>query len=211
MTAIDGEYGAAPVATRLVSERPSGHTTGWWGMMLFLVSESMTFGTFMAAYFYLWFTTSGPWPPPSDPSPDMIVPSIYTACLLVGCVPMWWTGRAARTGRRGIIPCLVLALLLGLAFLALQGLDWVAEWPGSTLSKDAYGSIFYALPGLHAFHVLVGVFMVMFLLVGAVAGHFRNQRHNIVTVVRIYWYFIAAVAVPVLLVVYGTPNFARMS
>lgn len=200
------ERARTEVAEALAPERPTGHTTGWWGMMLFLASETMTFGTFLASYFYLWFSRGGPWPPPSDHPPDMIVPAIYTGLLLLGCPCMWFAARAARTGRRGLTGAVFVSLLLGLGFLALQGLDWREEWPDSTLSKDAYGSLFYTITGLHALHVAVGVVMVAFLVAGAVTGHFRSQRSNIVNIVRIYWYFIAFVAVPIFMVVYWTPN-----
>lgn len=206
MTAAPERARLPEAAESLAPERPTGHTTGWWGMALFLASETMTFGTFLATYFYLWFSHGGPWPPAGDRPPDMIVPAVYTGLLLIGCPFMWLAARAARTGRRGLAGSVFVALLLGLGFLALQGLDWMDEWRHTKLSTDAYGSLFYTIPGLHAFHVLIGVFMVLFVLAGALTGHFRSQRSNIVNLVRIYWFFIAFLAVPIFVVVYWVPN-----
>ena len=190
-----------------LSETPSGRSTGWWGMVLFICTESATFAAFLASYYYLRFSASGPWPPAADKLPGLVLPSIATGLLLVSCLPMWLAGRAAvRGAARRRVAMLVLALLGGVGFLVLQVLDWRSEWPESTLSKDTYGSLFYAVTGLHTVHVVLGVLMLLLLAAQAAALRLAPSRQaGSIRVVALYWYFLAAVAIPVFITVYLSP------
>lgn len=191
---------------RRAPERPVGHTTGWWGMVLFIATEAATFATAIASYFYLRFAKAAPWPPPPERVPDLVLPSIATAVLVVSCLPMLLAVRAGRRASTGGTGLGVLTTILGgVAFLVLQVLDWGAEWPRSTLSKDAYGSLFYSVTGLHTAHVVVGVGMLVFLLAGAAAGRVRSGHWEPVAIVSLYWYFMAVLAVAVYVTVYISP------
>ena len=186
-------------------EGPAGRSTGWWGMVLFIGTEGATFAAAIASYFYLRFAKAAPWPPPGDRAPDLVLPSIATAVLVLSCVPMLLASRAARAHRRGAAGAAVLlTLLAGAAFVVLQVVDWVSEWPSSTLSKDAYGSLLYSVTGLHTAHVVIGLGMLLFLLVEAAAGRTRGSAQS-VPIVALYWYFMAVLAVAVYLTVYLTP------
>jgi heme/copper-type cytochrome/quinol oxidase subunit 3 len=190
-----------------LAEAPSGRTTGWWGMVLFICTESATFAAFLASYYYLRFSADGTWPPNGEKLPSLTLPTIGTAVLVVSCLPMWLSGRAARaraSGRR--LAMLVLTLAGGCGFMVFQILDWRAEWPASTLSKDTYGSLFYSITGLHTVHVVLGLLMMLLLLAQAVVLHHAPQRQaGSIRVVALYWYFLAAVAVPVYVTAYLAP------
>ncbi len=111
-------------------EGPVGRSTGWWGMVLFICTEAATFAAAIASYFYLRFADSQQWPPPADKLPDLLVPSIGTGILVASVVPMWLSVRTARRmagGPTGLT--LFLTLLGGGAFVGLQIVDWVSEWP----------------------------------------------------------------------------------
>jgi heme/copper-type cytochrome/quinol oxidase subunit 3 len=190
-----------------LAEAPSGRTTGWWGMVLFICTESATFAVFLASYYYLRFSADGTWPPGGEKLPSLALPSIGTGILIVSCLPMWLCGRAARvraSGRR--LFWLVLTLIGGGGFLLFQILDWRAEWPASTLSKDTYGSLFYSITGLHTVHVGLGLLMLLLLLGQAlVRGLGPSGQTGSIRVVALYWYFLAAVAVPVYVTAYLAP------
>ncbi|MGW0231238.1 cytochrome c oxidase subunit 3 [Actinopolymorpha singaporensis] len=187
-------------------EAPVGRTTGWWGMVLFIATESATFGAFVASYFYLRFVHGGPWPPKGDTLPDLVLPSIQTGILVLSTVPMAAAVRAARRGARGLLWLTMLVVALsGTAFVVLQGLDYVSEWPDSTISKDTYGSLFYTLTGLHGLHVMGGIGMIVVLLLSASVGRIGRRRPEPVGIVSLYWYFLAVVAVAVYCTVYISP------
>jgi len=186
-------------------EAPVGRTTGWWGMVLFIATEATTFAVLIASYFYLRFSTESVWPPTADKPPHLVLPSIATGVLVLSCVPMLLSVRAARAGRGGASGTLtLLTLLAGSAFLVLQILDWLAEWPASTLSKDSYGSLLYSVTGLHTAHVVIGLGMLLFLVVAALVGRTREHPEP-VGIVAMYWYFMAALAVAVYVTVYISP------
>lgn len=193
-------------AGALAPEGPVGRSTGWWGLVLFIATEAVTFAALLASYFYIRFANASVWPPPADKLPGLVYPSIMTGLLVASVVPMALASRASRRDRTGAgWPAVVVVFLVGWAFLVLQVLDWLAEWPSSTLSKDAYGSLFYSITGLHAAHVAIGVGMLGFLLVAMAVGRLRREHGEPVRLVALYWYFMAVLAVAVYLTVYLTP------
>ncbi len=197
---------AVHTEARVEPEGPVGRTTGWWAMVLFIATEAATFASAIAAYFYLRFAKASSWPPPGEVPPDLVLPSIATGVLVASCVPMVLASRSARAHRGPASGAAVAVTLLGgAAFLVLQILDWVSEWPRSTLSKDAYGSLFYTITGLHTAHVVIGLGMLLFLLVAALVGRVSRNGGGATAVVALYWYFMAVLAVAVYLTVYVTP------
>ena len=190
--------------SRRAPEGPVGRTTGWWGMVLFICTESATFAAILASYFYLRFIHDTSWPPPGDSRPSLLVPTVGTAVLLLSCAPMLLAGRTVHRRATHVL-MLLLALLGGVVFVVLQGVDYAGEWPDSTLQKDAYGSLFYTITGLHTLHVVVGLFMVLLVLAGAVVRGVGRGHPGSVRVVALYWYFLSVLAVAVYVTVYISP------
>ncbi len=193
-------------AAAAAREAPVGRSTGWWGMVLFISTEAATFAAFLASYFYLRFSHTTGWPPPADKLPGLLYPSIATGVLVISCLPMLLAVRATPRGSRsgGGLGTLG-ALAGGCAFLVLQVVDWAAEYPSSTPSKDAYGSLFFVITGLHAVHVAIGVGMLLFLLASLAMGRLGRQRHEPIALVALYWYFMSIVALAVYATVYISP------
>jgi heme/copper-type cytochrome/quinol oxidase subunit 3 len=96
-----------------------------------------------------------------------------------------------------------LGLCLGALFLALQGVEYGRETLSGT--RDAYGSLFYTITGFHAAHVLVGLFMLGFVLVRALRDHFEAERHDAVSNAALYWHFVDAVWLVVFTSLYLSP------
>lgn len=192
--------GAWPVA-----ETPVGRTTGWWGMLLFILTEAAMFAAFIASYYYLRFSTDGPWPPASDKLPHRIVPGIGTGILVLSCLPMFLAVRTSRRSRAVTFPLLVLVTLAGTAFVVLQAVDYMQEYPSSTPSKDAYGSLLFTLTGLHAFHVGIGVLMMLLVLGSQLLRGLKKPQAGATRVMAMYWYFLAVLAVVIYFTVYISP------
>ncbi|HET8604737.1 MAG TPA: cytochrome c oxidase subunit 3 [Marmoricola sp.] len=192
--------GAWPVA-----EAPVGRTTGWWGMFFFIGTEGAMFAAFIASYYYLRFSTATAWPPPSDKLPHVLVPSIGTGLLVLSCLPMWLAVRAARRRSRLAAPAAALAMLGGVAFVVLQAVDYMQEYPSSTPSKDAYGSLLFSLTGLHAVHVAVGVFMLLLVLGSSLVRGVGKAQYGAARICAMYWYFLAVLAVAIYITVYLSP------
>ncbi|HET7328177.1 MAG TPA: heme-copper oxidase subunit III [Nocardioidaceae bacterium] len=191
---------------RHAPERPVGHTTGYWGMVLFICTEATTFATFLASYFYLRFAGSGPWPPTGDPLPELFWSSLETGALLVSVVPMAVAVRTVAKGRRtGGLLMLALVWALGAAFVSFQIMDYLVSYPQSTLSSDAFGSLYYTITGLHTAHVVVGLLMLIAVIASTALGRLGKRRPEPVALMAMYWYFLAVLSLAIYVVVYISP------
>jgi cytochrome c oxidase subunit III len=94
--------------------------------------------------------------------------------------------------------------VLGVGFLVFQYVLVQESLDRFRPGTNAYGSIFYALVGLHFVHVAVGGILALW----ALARTWRFDRTAIVTVrvTALYWYFLAVVAAVVFLTLYLSPR-----
>ena len=82
---------------------------------------------------------------------------------------MHWALQSIKRGNRaGMKAGLVLTLLMGLAFLLTQMLEYARI--GFNPSDGAFGSIFFGLTGLHGAHVFVGLTLLSVATVRAFRG-----------------------------------------
>jgi cytochrome c oxidase subunit III len=169
------------------------------GMVMFLGSEIMLFGSFFTAFFYIRFTHH-PWPPPGIDVPAAST-SINTAILIMSSFTMHWALISASRGKRfGLVFGLFLTLALGLTFLSLQIHEYINL--NFTPSTDAFGSGFFALTGLHGFHVFVGCTLLTIAFVRSCRGHYSPDDHLGLEVTGLYWHFVDVVWILLYTVVY---------
>jgi cytochrome c oxidase subunit 3/cytochrome o ubiquinol oxidase subunit 3 len=71
-----------------------------------------------------------------------------------------------------------------------------------TISTNLFGTTFYSLVGLHASHVIIGLFMLLLVLLFSLTGRLRPEHSERVQVLALYWHFVDAVWVVVFTVVY---------
>jgi cytochrome c oxidase subunit III len=176
----------------------------WWGVMGFIIIEVTILGLGMASYFYLR-TLAPVWPPPRTALPALLLPTVNTLLLLVSVVPMYWVDRAARRKeRRGVQIGLMLCVVLGLGFSVLRGFEFRAvhtQW-----DSHAYGSVVWTLLGLHTFDLVAEVLETMLLMVFALTGPMTDHLFLDISDSALFWYFIAAIWVPIYAVLYIVPR-----
>ncbi len=183
--------------------RPS-RSTSVWGMLLFLTSEATLFGSLVSAYFYLRFNNVQ-WPLGAPKPPEMLVPSIMTAVLITSSIFMILGERGIRRGSQTWLRLgMGISWLLGLTFLILQGYEYSHETFGPLV--NAYGSIFFAITGLHGTHVLVGLLISAVTQLRAWMGHFSAQRSVAVRNTALYWHFVDAVWIVIFSSLYIYPH-----
>jgi heme/copper-type cytochrome/quinol oxidase subunit 3 len=167
---------------------------GWWGMAVFLASEATLFGSLIASYFYLRFTSTE-WPLGGIKAPSVALPIVMTGVLVLSTLPMAGASAAARRGRLRRTWLLILcALLIQAGYLTVQIIQYIDDLGTFTPSTNAYGSIYYTLLGTHHAHVLVGMLLDAWLLGRLLAG-FTNYRVIAVRSVALYWYVVSAIAI----------------
>jgi heme/copper-type cytochrome/quinol oxidase subunit 3 len=191
------EATASGVAARVERQRRSV-PSGWWGMALLIATEFTLFASLIASYFYLRFQNSA-WPPAGIEDPSVTLPAVFTGILVATCIPMWGAVRAARAGRRAAAWLLIaVAFAVQAAYLGLQLWLFVDDLNSFSPTETAYGSIYFALLGIHHVHVAVGLLLDVWLL-AVLAFGLTNYRLLGLRVIAMYWYFVAAVGVLVTL------------
>lgn len=195
---------ASATADRLEGTR----SPGWWGMVGLIATEATLFATLLVSYFYLRFQSTPEWPPDGIEAPTLKLPLIMTVLLLGSSIPMHWAETGIRKNKqRRLKAGLLIAFLMAAGFLVLMGVEYAEKLAEVTPRTNAYGSIFYAITGFHGSHVLVGVLMNLWLQVRAWLGHFDAERHGHVQNITLYWHFVDAVWIFVLLSLYVSPNY----
>ena len=194
---IDGQV---PEAAASASEHKSLLTDRvYLGMIMFLGSEAMLFGSFFSAFFYIRFTNSH-WPLGGLELP-IEETGINTAILISSSFTMHWALMSVRRNHRaGLVVGLGLTLLMGVTFLALQIHEYVTL--GFSPSTNAFSGAFFALTGLHGFHVLVGATLLTIAFVRASRGRYSAEEHLGLDVTGLYWHFVDVVWILLYTVVY---------
>lgn len=177
-------------------------SSGWWGMWGVIATEAALFSYLLFSYLYIASQSGGPWPTGGLPKLQIALPDTFI--LIAASVTMWWGERGIMRGRPARLPLgIVATLVLGGIFLGLQLLEWKRK-PFS-ITKDAYGSLYFTITGLHMAHVIVGLLMLVVLLAWTLLGNFNQRRHAAVSIGAIYWHFVTVVWLFVFGTLYVTP------
>jgi cytochrome c oxidase subunit 3/cytochrome o ubiquinol oxidase subunit 3 len=170
-------------------------------MACLVVAESAIFTIFVVAYlFYLGKSITGP-----TPREVLETPIFYTICLLSSSLTIHL---AAKCLARGItfafLGFWVLTIALGGLFLYGTAQEWhrLIYERGLTISTNLFGTTYYSLVGLHAFHVTAGLIMLLAVAILGFAGRVGVSQSDRVAVLSMYWHFVDAVWVVVFTVVY---------
>ena len=185
--------------------RPIERQRGKWGMWLFMASEGTLFALLFFAYAYLG-TSTREWPPHNDPSIKFAL--VLLAILLASSGVMYIGEKAIKKGNVARLKVsLIGTLVLGVAFLVLQYFEYKHHLEHVTPFENAYGSIFYTITTFHLAHLILGFFMLLFVLARTYAGHFSKERHLAVENSALYWHFVDGIWVLVVFTLYITPRF----
>jgi len=170
-------------------------------MASLIIAESAIFTIFVVAYlFYVGKSLSGP-----TPSQVLETPIFYTICLLSSSLTVHVAGNFLNRGKQGAFLTLwFLTFLLGGLFLFGTGQEWhrLIYEKGLTISTNLFGTTYYSLVGLHAFHVTAGLIMLLIVMIFAVAGRVHRDQSGRIEVLSMYWHFVDVVWVVVFTVVY---------
>jgi len=158
------------------------------GILLFIISEAMLFGSFFTAYFFIRVAGDEPWPLPPFHLP-VFVAGLNTAILVTSSFTMHWALQSIKRGNRaGLQAGMVLTFLMGLTFLLTQATEYARV--GFSPHDGAFGTIFYCLTGLHGAHVFIGLMILLFVTIRSFRGHFTPEEHHGVEIGGIYWHFV---------------------
>ena len=166
-----------------------------------IIAESAIFTIFVVAYlFYLGKSTTGP-----TPREVLETPIFYTICLLSSSLTIHLAAKSLdRDYRRLFLALWLLTIALGGLFLFGTAEEWhrLIYKHGLTISTNLFGTTYYSLVGLHAFHVTAGLIMLSLVAIFGFAGRVGESQSDRIAVLSMYWHFVDAVWVVVFTVVY---------
>ena len=176
------------------------------GMLVFLGSEIVLFGSLIYAYIDARYRLMG-WPPPGMPHLDVTLPALNTDVLIASGITMEIALIRFRRGdfRRFRI-FLIVTIVLGALFLTGQA--WEYLHVGFGLSGGIMASTFFVLTGLHGAHVTAGLLVLFYALLNVER---RRRSHpgggassgiDMLQAGTYYWHFVDVVWVVLFIILY---------
>ncbi len=175
------------------------------GMWAFLITEVMFFGALFTAYTVYRNLYPEAFMLASSHL-DWKLGGLNTLVLIVSSLTMALAIRGAQTGKNGqVIGNVIATMVFGAMFLVVKYFEYKSKYdlnlmPGPTFDVAAFGehgpqariffSIYFAMTGLHAFHMVVGLGIMTWVLIKARQGYFTPQRYLAIENTGLYWHFV---------------------
>jgi cytochrome c oxidase subunit 3 len=173
------------------------------GMWLFLVTEILFFGGMFLGYTVYRSAYHEGFAEASNHL-DIWVGCFNTAVLIGSSLTMAMAVHFAALGNnRGLVWMLIGTIVLGSIFLGVKAYEYYDKWahhliPGANfnfepahLEKPAalFYSFYFAMTGMHALHMIIGIAILFILLWKARQGFF-TPHHLHIEIFGLYWHFV---------------------
>ena len=183
------------------------------GMWVFLGTEIMFFGGMFCSYLVYRYWYYGDFAAGSS-SLDLMWGTINTAVLICSSLTVAMAVRCAQVGKqKAIVVYLLLTIVLGLVFLGIKGIEYKQKFdenhvpglpafhlaghiprhpdvPVNQRHAQIYFSLYFAMTGMHALHMIIGVGLFTFLIYKAYKGVYRPGYYTPVEIGGLYWHFV---------------------
>jgi cytochrome c oxidase subunit III len=182
------------------------------GMWVFLGTEIMFFGGMFCAYL-IYRLAYYPEFAAASSTLSLAIGTVNTAVLICSSLTVALSVRSAQLGRQKLVVLLlILTLLFGLVFLGIKGYEWREKFkehhiPGSSFHFDEpvpghpnlkpdpqraqlFFSLYFAMTGMHALHMVIGVGIFSWLIRKASKGSFTPNYYTPVEIGGLYWHFV---------------------
>jgi len=171
--------------------KPTRHVPGEPGVWIFLFGDMVVFGVFFATFMYQRSLA----PELFDASRHTLsigVGLTNTLILLTSSLFVVTAMRAIRNSRRLAAQVLLAgALVCGLAFVALKAIEYAAKVSqGHVPTQNNFYLYFFILTGLHLFHVLIGLVVLVVLLAQARRTELSPTRMALVEGGACFWHLV---------------------
>jgi len=186
------------------------------GMWLFLVTEIMFFGGMFCAYLVYRLAHFNAFAAASQQL-NIWLGAVNTAVLLISSVTVVLAVKAAESrNRRQLVTYLAVTVLLGLTFLVIKGFEYAEKFekhhvPGPTFQftepfndngnlvplqpdevphAQLFFSLYFAMTGMHALHMVIGCGLFIGLAILAWKGHYTQGYFTPIENAGLYWHFV---------------------
>ena len=171
-------------------------------MWVFLASDCLFFGSFIATYLvYRNESIVGPYP---NEVLNIPVTSVSTFVLLMSSLAMVLALHYAQKDNLGLTRFWILAVaLLGSIFLGFQVVEFTTFVnEGLTIRSNLFGTTFFILTGFHGLHVLIGVLWLLGMAFAHFKGALTSRSVEDLEMAGLYWHFVDIVWIVIFTVVY---------
>lgn len=179
------------------------HEAATLGMWLFLGTEVLFFGGLFTAYmlYRVWYPeTFGA----ASRTLDITLGTVNTLVLITSSLTMALAVHAAAEDRRRTVMLfLAVTMLLGAAFLGIKGVEYYEKFaehhvPGAGFHFEGaaperanlFFSLYFAMTGLHALHMIIGLGILTVMLAMAWRRRFSARWHTPIEISGLYWHFV---------------------
>ena len=156
------------------------------GFWLFLLSESMLFLGLLVSRFYL----QGTYRPESL---SQVLGLAITSVLLLSSLTAYRAETAIAAGAlQPFLRNTLWTIVLGAVFMGGVAYEWsqaFIHFPPST----AFGTVFFSMTGMHALHVLSGIFLLLLLYRNGRLGKYSAGNHWAPEAIVKYWHMVDVV------------------
>ncbi|HYZ86334.1 MAG TPA: cytochrome c oxidase subunit 3 family protein [Bryobacteraceae bacterium] len=173
------------------------------GMWLFLITEVMFFGALLAAYTIYRSIYSAAFADTSKHL-DLWAGTTNTAVLITSSLTMALAVDESHLGtRKGTVRYLLATMFLGTVFLVIKAYEYHHKWvehlvPGPYFHYEGPFAhhaellfcFYFALTGLHALHMIIGIGLLTWLTWNAHKGRFSKHYYTPVEMSGLYWHFV---------------------
>ena len=171
------------------------------GMWAFLATEMLFFGSLFMAYTLYRVSYPAAFRAGAQDM-EFGLGTLNTALLLVSSVCMALADRAVRAGRVRLGTVLLVATgVLGVAFLGIKGFEYHAKAvdglvpgahfrAGGAPQLQMFFALYFAMTGLHAIHMILGVGAVIWLIVRLRRGTLSPSNAEPLAAIGLYWHFV---------------------
>lgn len=173
------------------------------GIWAFLATEVLFFGVLFAAYTIcrvLWPDAFAS----ASRHTDLTLGGIETGVLLTSSFTVALAIRDVQLGGRRLATFLLCATaLLGLAFLAIHGLEYYDDYKAAVIPGIRYEEVgglaaqqrlffflYYVTTAFHGLHVAIGVVLLLAMAVRTYRGYFGPGSHTALEVSALYWHLV---------------------
>jgi cytochrome c oxidase subunit III len=177
------------------------------GMWVFLVTEVLFFGGMFMTYTLNRSTYPDIFGEASR-TINLALGTVNTIVLIGSSFTMAMAVWSSQLGKKQLVTIFLIAtLILGSVFLGIKGIEYhdkyvehhIPGWnfnfePGSDVATNAHAqlffSLYFAMTGLHALHMVVGAGLLLWLTKESLRGRFTPEYNTPVELVGLYWHFV---------------------